>query len=611
MTSIQLERARSSFERGRFKEARGAYKQALKFSPSDPDVLSELGAVEAELENYSAARKLMQKAIKIAPRDAYFLFNLAELERKSKRHAEAEKLYRTILDLNPADTDALFGLGLSIFFQNRSADSITVFQDAHSRSPRDPEILNALGNAMVANGQNTEAVKAFHKAIELDQTLADAWFNLGVCLFELESFEQADQAFSQASTLKPIEDRLLWKWAQTQLRVEQFEKAFENANATIAARPDIPQAYFIRGVAYEYFGKFDEAERDFRKVIKLRADVSEAYEKLAQMKRLDLDCTDVLENVLADDEGYVDTSRASAGFTLYRVYDRAGDQENAFRALRKANDIKAKKSPFLPELHAASVDHLMEIFTPEFFERHAGEGHDTESPIFVFGMPRSGTTLTEQILAGVPGVFPGGEQLAIQDFTKSLPEYPDCLTDVPSDWARTQATQILETLRSKAAGNEYVTDKTPGNYLCIGLIAWLFPKAKLVHCRRDLRDVGYSCYEQNFSDGLRFVYSLDGIALTSHYYIKIMEHWRKVVPIRIYDAVYEDLVSNPQGEGKNLVEFCGFEWDDSYLDTAKVDRPVQTASVWQVRQPINKAAVGKWRRYEEYLSPLLEQLEMP
>ncbi len=611
MTSVQLQRARTEFERGRFKEARGAYKQALKQSPNDPDVLSELGAVEAELENFASARKLMKRALNMAPRDAYFVFNLAELERKSKRHTEAEKLYRQALEINAADADALFGLGLSIHFQNRSDEAIETFKRALERSPRDPEILNALGNALVSDNQSREAVEVFHRAIELDPGLSDAWFNLGVCLFELESFEPADRAFARAAALKPIEDRLLWKWGQAQLRIEKYDQALKNATATIEARPDIPQAYFVRGVAHEYFGRFDDAEKDFRKVIELRDDIAEAYEKLAQMKRLNSDPSKILENVLADTQTYVDASRASAGFTLYRLYDKAGDRENAFRALKTANEIKAGKSPFNAELHALSVDRVIETFTPEFFRKRAGEGHNTDSPIFVFGMPRSGTTLTEQILAAVPGVHPGGEQLAIQNFTKTLPEYPDNLPDTPPEWARIQATGVLETLRQNAGDNPFVTDKTPGNYLCIGLLAWLFPNAKFIHCRRDLMDVGHSCYEQNFSDGLTFVYTLDGIALTSRCYRKIMDHWTKVVPVRIYDSVYETLVSNPREEGKKLVEFCGFEWDDGYLDTAKVDRPVQTASVWQVRQPINKTAVGKWRRYEEYLSPLLEQLEKP
>lgn len=606
---LVLSTARQALERGRYKEARAAYKQAAKHFRSDPDVYSEFGAVEAELGNIASARKHLKRAASLAPRDPFFRFNLGELERKDKRYTEAEAHYRFVLRDHPGDADARYGLGLCLSATKRHDEAIAELRKAHQLSPRDAEILNELGNTMVSARMCKEAVEVFHAALGIDPAYHEAWFNLGVALAELDSYAPADRAFAKAESIRPVEARLRWKWAQTQVRIAEYEKAMANTEATISEHPEIPHPYFVRGIIHEHFGRFGEAEKDFLKALAIREDIPEVHEKLTQMRKFDAMNETLLERILDDADGYAQSSRASAGFALYHHFRKAAEHDRAFDALRKANAIKHSQDTFDIEEHTRLVDDVIGFFSAEFFDEHRGYGHETDSPIFVFGMPRSGTTLTEQILSAVPGVYAGGEQLVVGDFIKTLEKYPDSLAGQSREWIRDKAQQVLDGLRQHAGDAPYVTDKTPGNYLCLGLLALLFPKAKFVHCVRDLRDVGFSCYEQHFNDGLTFVYSFDGIAHTAHCYRRIMEHWKSVVPIEIYDSVYENLVANPVEEGKKLVEFCGFEWNDAYLDTARVERPVQTASVWQVRQPINTSAVAKWRLYEKQLEPLLSQLE--
>lgn len=604
-----LNHARACAENGRIKDARIAYKRALKQDPQNAEILSELGAVEAQAGNIGAARKTMEKAVKLAPRDSAVHFNLGELERQAERYPQAEKHFRTTISLDPDDADALLGLGVSLLMQKKPEEAVDVLEGARSRAPRDIEILNELGNALAAAFRHEEAVAAYRQALDFAPNYHDALYNLALCLSDLKQYEQANALFRQANQISPIADRLAWKWAQAQSQCGEHEQAIANATRSISVDDTVPQAYFIRGIAHQYLGDFDQSESDLRNAIALRADVAEAYEKLALIKRLTLDDADVIEDVMADSETYQVSTRASAGFTLYRLYDKADDQENAFRALSEANRLKAQVEPFDAESHRATTARLAEIFDAGFFDSHKGEGIDSDAPIFILGMPRSGTTLTEQILAAYPEVHPGGEQLVMQEFTKSVVGYPETLPGMDRDWVATQARTLLSKLRADAGDKRLVTDKTPGNYVNIGLISWFFPNARVIYCKRDPKDVGFSCFEQNFNAGLSFAYDLDAFVVAYECHIRMMKHWKQAAPLEICEIEYEKLVSEPEQEAKKLVAFCGLQWDDRCLDTTQVNRPVQTASFWQVRQPIYTASVSKWRRYEEHLTSFVGALD--
>ncbi len=604
-----LNHARNCAENGRIKDARIAYKRALKQAPGNAEILSELGAVEAQAGNIGAARKTMEKAVKLAPRDSTVHFNLGELERQAERYPQAEKHFRTAISLDPDDADALLGLGVSLLMQKNAEDAVEILERARARAPRDIEILNELGNALAAALRHEEAVAVYRQALDFAPNYHDALYNLALCLSDLKQYEPANALFNKANQISPIEDRLAWKWAQAQSQCGEHEQAIANATRSIDVDESVPQAHFIRGIAHQYLGDFDSAERDLRKAISLRADVAEAYEKLALIKRLTVDDATVIEDVLADADMYQNSTRASAGFTLYRLYDKVDDRKNAFRALSEANRLKAQNEPFEADSHRATTSRLAEIFDESFFETHQGEGIESDSPIFILGMPRSGTTLTEQILAAYPEVHPGGEQLVMQEFTKTIVGYPETLPGMDADWARNQAGALLSKLRADAGDKRFVTDKTPGNYVNIGLISWFFPNAKIIYCKRDPRDVGFSCFEQNFNAGLNFSYDLDAFVVAYECHIHMMKHWKQASPLEICEIEYERLVSEPEQEAKKLVAFCGLQWDDRCLDTTQVNRPVQTASFWQVRQPIYTASVSKWRRYEEYLTSFVGALD--
>jgi hypothetical protein len=257
---------------------------------------------------------------------------------------------------------------------------------------------------------------------------------------------------------------------------------------------------------------------------------------------------------------------------------------------------------------------MMATCTREFFERAGGFGLETERPIFIVGLPRSGTTLTEQILANHSQVFGAGELALAHEGFRSLPERMDrdasaleCLGQLDQETARLLAERHLDRLHELHAQAPRVVDKMPDNYLYLGLLAALFPKATFIHCRRDLRDVAVSCWMTHFRQ-VRWACDLEHIASRFRAYEGLMEHWRRVLPVPVLEVDYEETVADLEGVARRLVAWCGLEWEPACLSYHEGRRPVRTASVMQVRQPIYTHAVARWKHYEQALEPLLAQL---
>jgi hypothetical protein len=282
--------------------------------------------------------------------------------------------------------------------------------------------------------------------------------------------------------------------------------------------------------------------------------------------------------------------------------------------LRHAID-RARGEAFDPAVHAAYVDRLIATFTPAYFEQVRGFGLDTDVPIFVVGMMRSGTTLVEQILASHPLVYGAGERIELGLLASGLPrrlgvadEYPECVRHLDRATVQAVATTVLQGLQERSDGARHVVDKMPLNFLGLGLIATLFPKARIIHCQRDPVDTCLSCYLRNFAASFTFTYDLQHLGLYYRQYERLMAHWRAVLPLPIFELRYEELTAEPETHTRQLLAFCGLPWDERCLRFHETERPVRTASMLQVRQPMYRSAVGRWQRYEKHLSPLLAAL---
>ena len=370
----------------------------------------------------------------------------------------------------------------------------------------------------------------------------------------------------------------------------------------------------------EELADFADAERCFRNALRHDTRHTGDWAQLATLLRSKLSADDLAAlHGLVLDPDLTDGKRAVLHFGLAQVLDARKSYDEAGDHLRLANALNLEEwhkrgQSHDPAAHTSFVDHMLATFTPSFFERVRGFGTDSERPVFVFGLPRSGTTLTEQILASHSQVFGAGElRLAGAGFEMlgggigTEARAFERLTCLDVGTARQLADTHLRALRALSEPALRVADKMPDNYLYLGLLATLFPKASFIHCRRELRDVAVSCWMTSFSQ-IRWANDPEYIAARFRDYRRLMEHWRRVLPVQFLEVDYEETVADLEGVARRLLAWCGLEWESACLAFHQGKGPVRTASVNQVRQPIYTRSVGRWKNYERSLGALFAKL---
>jgi hypothetical protein len=376
-----------------------------------------------------------------------------------------------------------------------------------------------------------------------------------------------------------------------------------------------------------------DAESAFRAALRIQPRFALAHARLATLLRGKPPAADLaaLEERLAD-PNISGEPRSCLLFGLAQVLDSRGDYSRAAEGVREANDLalenaKKRRRDYDPIQHEQFVDNMIKASDASFFERTTGGGSDTRQPVFVFGLPRSGTTLIEQVLASHSHVHGAGELMLVRRSFESIPamlersEWPiNCLPHLDGAAVRRLTEQHLQWLDEHEGGRDAraaergrlarLVDKMPDNYMYLGLIAAMFPKAVLIHCRRDLRDVAVSCWMTNFRS-IRWANDGDHIATRFAQYCRVMDYWRSVLPIPIHEVSYEEAVSDLEGVARRLIAACGLEWEPRCLEFHRLSRPIRTASVTQVRQPIYTQSVARWRNYEHELADLFARLPAP
>ncbi len=381
----------------------------------------------------------------------------------------------------------------------------------------------------------------------------------------------------------------------------------------------MPAVQLHLGGYHEDLGELAEAESAFRAAAAIAPAVPMPYSRLATLLRGKLPESDLdaLERRLADPD-LPPHPRARLLFGLAHVLDARGDYPRAAAALREANGIALELSrprrEYNPGEHERFVDNALRAFSPEFFARTAGMGSESRRPVFVFGLPRSGSTLVEQVLSGHPRVHGAGElRFSRQSLDAAVTavgthESPlESLARLDEPAVARVAAAHLDRPALDGGRADRVVDKLPDNYMYLGLIATLFPDATFIHCRRDLRDVAVSCWMTDFGS-VRWANDPAHLASRFREYRRLMDHWRAVLPATIHEVDYEETVADLEGVARRLIDACGLEWDPACLEFHTSRRPVRTASVVQVRQPVYTRSVARWKNYESDLADLFALL---
>ncbi len=618
---MDLSEAIEHHRRGELERAAQIYEAALALEPERAEALHLLGLVALQKGDARSAVDLIGRAVAARPGEAEYHACLGEAYWAIGQPDRAVACYRESLRLRPGNAEAITNLGSTLLGQGDIDGAIVCFSDAIRLKPGLAAAHNNLGRALVLKGDTARAPEHFRSAVWLDPAAADPHSNLGLVLLERGDAQTALLHCREAIRLRPTflaAHINLGNVLQALGRQDEAEKCFR---AAIRLEPSSAAAHAALAGVLEELGESSESLESLREALRQNPRHTGALARLATQLRGSLSPTDqaAIEH-LAAEPGLPPEGRWLLLFGLAQVCDARGEFAQAATLAEGANtlqkaDFERRGLAYDPASHRLFVDRLLEAFTPILFERVRGWGHDTDRPVFVVGMPRSGTTLVEQILASHPRVFGAGElRLATRTFN-SLPGATrrrglpyECLDYLDRDAVLHLAQTHLEGLAERNASAERIVDKMPENTLYLGLMAVLFPRARFIHCRRDLRDSALSCWITNFGM-VRWACDGHHIATRAAEYRRVMEHWRRVLPVPVLDVDYESLVAEPERVSRQILAWCGLEWNAACAEPHKTRRPVRTASAIQVRRPVYSTSVGRWKNYAQPLAPMFADLE--
>jgi tetratricopeptide (TPR) repeat protein len=634
---------------GQLDRAVGCCRTALRLQPNFPEATINLGLAQRDQGKLEAAIAQFQAALALKPDCAEGHNNLGDTFRLLGARKQAVNHFRQALQYDPNLAAAHSNLGQLLLEKQELDEALFHCREAVRLRPDCAEAHNNLGNALRERSQLAEARACYAEALRLNPDLALAMGNMGQALQEEGQLDEAAVWYEQALRLEPNSARIHCYMASVLEEQENYEEALvryelalrldpeyaaahnrlgwvrheqghfaearDRYQTALRLQPDFPAARCNLGLVLQELGDFMASEQAYREVLREYPRHTSALAQLATLLRGKLPEAD--REVIAqrlDDPQLGDANRSNLLFALAHVHDAEGNYQQTAAALRQANDLaltlrRQHNQGYDPAEHTRFIENTIAAFTPAFFERVRGFGLESDRPIFIVGLPRSGTTLTEQVLASHSQVFGAGElRLAREDFL-ALGEEPaetrafEGLIRLERDKVRRLGQRHLEQLRALDGTASRVVDKMPDNYLHLGLLATLFPRAKFIHCRRDLRDVAVSCWMTNFRH-IRWANDPEHIAARFRDYQRLMEHWRTALPVPLLEVQYEEMVVDLPGVSRRLVDWCGLDWEPACLAFHEGQRPIRTASVTQVRQPIYTRSVARWKNYQSSLDEL-------
>lgn len=599
----------AAFRTGRIESAETHLRAALRLDPNFLDARRNLASLLFQKGDFTAALESVETVLERNPEDGDAFLLRARLLERLGRGEEALSSLSGLLKKHPETPPALALMGELLLAREAYDQAAQLLQAAVMGAPEEADAHLNLGVALRGWGKVDDAEAAFRKSIALAPEEGQAHYNLGVVLKDLGRNEEAIVSYREALRLVPNLESARYNLGNLLQDLERLDEAAEHYRTLLAKNPDHVDAWHNLGIALSDGGSMAEAEAAFRRVLALDPAHAQAWRHLITCKKY----ADPADPDIAAIESLLTSPDLPEGeekhlrFALGKIHDDGGRYDDAFRHYARGNALKRAEIDHQPEAGYRYVDQLMATFSKEFLAEGRPEwADDSERPLFIVGMLRAGTTLVESILAAHSQVFGAGE---LTDLEKALfaaaEPYPESIPMMTAEAAATLRKNYLTRL-GRDAGAEIlrVTDKYPSNFFHIGLIALLFPRARIVHCRRDPMDTALSIYFQLFTSGNAYAYDLGEIAAFYRQYDRLMAHWREVLPGRMLEIDYETLTADPEGKSRELIDFAGLDWEEACLDFHQSRRRIKTASAWQARQPVHTKSVARWKNYADHLGEL-------
>ena len=470
-----------------------------------------------------------------------------------------------------------------------------------------------LGVVYAKTSRHPQAVEQFQKVIALDPELLQGYRSLALALYESRNLKAAAEACRKGIEKFPEEllfynffSKILWEQRKLPEAKKMLLKAVELEPGDSTIRCNL-------GIMLFDLGEKENAQEQFKQAIKLDEKNTEAHRMLTLTRKYEedeqLEQLQRLARVPIEDPD----QKANVHYALGKIYEDTKDYEQVFSHLKSANDLMKKIRKYDLQSDRLFFDQIKQAYSPEFIDKRKGSGAQDNTPIFILGMPRSGTSLVEQILASHSKIYGGGELDYVLEMQRHIDIHRDSYASQIHLLSHEDFSQLgeryLKNIKERDKSHELITDKMPLNFRFVGLIKLILPSAKIIHCVRNPIDTCLSLYKIKFQDtDLAFSHDPDDLAAYYRLYANLMKYWHELFPDQIYDVVYENIVVNQKDETRKLLEHCGLEWEESCLAFHETERTVVTASSMQVRQPVYKSSVNAWKHYEEFLPESLLSL---
>lgn len=521
------------------------------------------------------------------------------------RPADAIAPLREAALLQPSNPIIQHDLGLACLEIGHLQDAIEAFQRAIGNDPRYADAYFRLGIAFEKQGDIGAAIVAYDRATELEPSLTEAWFRAGALVQTLGHRDEAIGCFRRAAATGANTTFGRLGKARALLTEDRTQEAEQVLRKTLTRDPNNAMAHDLLGNLLSELGRFDEARECFQRAISHAPLLAGSYYDLVRCRRVSADDGGLLQNMIAalDTPGLEAGQRLRLHLAIGKASDDLGDYALAMHHFDAADDVRRGSASFDSAAFSREIDRMIARCTPELMARAPQLGSSDPTPVLILGMPRSGTTLVEQIISMHPEVG-AGDELQFWN-ARGIEWHRSGAAGNETSFLAKAAADYLRVLRAIDSRKPRVTDKMPFNFLWGGLIHLAFPRATIIHCRRAPVDTALSIHQTHFHPTLAF--PTGGAELVAYFrsYQRLMDHWRHVLPAdRFIELDYEDLTREPEPVIRRIIAACGLEWDDACLRPESNPRAVKTPSKWQTRQPIYRSSVERWRRYEPWLGPL-------
>jgi len=601
------------YRKGQLQQAQDVCQRILR-KQQRADAILILGMIAHEQKDFEVAVERYRQFLKIEPDHAKTHYNLGLVLNKLGRIELAVEHLNKSITIDANNVAAHSQLGDAYTMLQRWEEAASAYQQVLATQAQDVVTTIKLGNVFLAAQLLTEAISLYEQALTILPDNALLHRHLGASLHRMGQTQKAVRCFQQALKLRPGYVGARIDLALVLRQLGRTEEALAQLEEAIDLKPDDVDAHISLALTLRQMGQTEHAIERLEQFLSVRPTCGLAYYHISMMRPRE-ELIPAVEKIVSDPELPIG-DEILCHFALGNCFDGSKSFDRAFSHYLKANTLERKTFTYDPRENIRVFDRLIKVYSKRFFQDKHQFGSASQLPVFIVGLPRSGTTLVEQIVSSHPEVHGAGEIEAFAGVNLSIAQQlddadppPECMSNIDARMAEKYSARYLQELELHCPTATRITDKLPGNFVRIGLIKTLFPDARIVHCQRNPLDNCISLFFHHFT-ALKCSFELTELGQYYLDYQRLMSHWQDLFAGGIFDLKYEELVTDQERVSKRLIDYLDLEWDERCLDFHKNERVVMSPSNIQVRRPIYESSIDRWKAYEKHLGPLIEVLQL-